>query len=965
MGNSYRWIMEKVKFASFWSWILKLFFCMFFGTFLFYFAVLSQEVNPPYFSATLSAGQSTSFTLTVNTGPEPVPKIDVVFAIDRTGSMSDEIEVVKDKAVEIMTGIRKKVADSWFGLASFMDYPGYYEYPGYSAQYGDAASGDVPYEVNQAITEDIEAVASAIRGLTLGWGADEPEDYTRVLYELIEGTPESGGVIQWRALSKKIVILFGDAPTHDLDFAGYNFGGDPGRDSIASTEDDLDFETVVRQLRQENITVLAVQGSMYEPMRTYAEATFKGMSIGFNGVEGTNGQYFMLENAEQIPEAIEAMIEEEITQIDCLTLEIPEQYQAWVAFDPQEYTDVRPESTKTFNITITVPEGIEPGEHVFLIQVLGDGALLGSTEVKITIRGGAELGFRPIPHGFRFQNFSTCRSWDMFEQFFGRRNVLHTNGDRVYAAEQFFMQYYSRCTGSCDGFSATSIINFSHSEQPNAGTFAMPYYPRLYEQDLNPAIEDAIAYQQGFWWSYELMAHNRATWIELGNSPLNYYHRLQEYIENGMPVILSFYWRQGTSIVGHSVVPYRIEEEPDEGIGYVYIYDPNFPGGFEHRIRFNLRTNTWADNDYGDTCRGDTHTPFRTLYLVPLSLRLHRGIPPWLQDVIGAYSDIVGSTGPANLLLVDKAGRRLGFTGSEFINEIPEAVYIVPPGSSLGLYYVPQGIDYEVAVYGTAEGTIDFTVFSNEWLAYVKTMVTPSTLDHISLGEGSRSITFSTNDKYKEVSLSIAREFGDTSRIISINSFMSAKDTITVRLTNEGKVICINNGKEKLYDLTLEQRGNGSGRFKRERLTINANATHIIEIKDWNHLDVSRILLHIDEGSDGTVDKTIILQGGFVPPSYFINHGPNPVPPEGCVFWLDLPEDTVEVTLKIFDIDGALLVSVPLDPKADRYPETGRWVPQDAQGRFLGTGLYLYLVEIVHADGTVTYSPVQKMVIKR
>ena len=194
---------------------------------------------------------------------------------------------------------------------------------------------------------------------------------------------------------------------------------------------------------------------------------------------------------------------------------------------------------------------------------------------------------------------------------------------------------------------------------------------------------------------------------------------------------------------------------------------------------------------------------------------------------------------------------------------------------------------------------------------------------------------------------------------------MSAKDTITVRLTNEGKVICINNGKEKLYDLTLEQRGNGSGRFKRERLTINANATHIIEIKDWNHLDVSRILLHIDEGSDGTVDKTIILQGGFVPPSYFINHGPNPVPPEGCVFWLDLPEDTVEVTLKIFDIDGALLVSVPLDPKADRYPETGRWVPQDAQGRFLGTGLYLYLVEIVHADGTVTYSPVQKMVIKR
>ena len=73
----------------------------------------------------------------------------------------------------------------------------------------------------------------------------------------------------------------------------------------------------------------------------------------------------------------------------------------------------------------------------------------------------------------------------------------------------------------------------------------------------------------------------------------------------------------------------------------------------------------------------------------------------------------------------------------------------------------------------------------------------------------------------------------------------------------------------------------------------------------------------------------------------------------------------MEATLKIFDVDGAFLVSIPIDPDADRYPETGRWTPQDNQGRLLGTGLYLYLVEIVHADGTVTYSPVQKMVIQR
>lgn len=93
--------------------------------------------------------------------------------------------------------------------------------------------------------------------------------------------------------------------------------------------------------------------------------------------------------------------------------------------------------------------------------------------------------------------------------------------------------------------------------------------------------------------------------------------------------------------------------------------------------------------------------------------------------------------------------------------------------------------------------------------------------------------------------------------------------------------------------------------------------------------------------------------------------GPNPVPPEGCVFWLNLPNDTVSATLKIFAVDGAMLLSIPLDPTATRYPLVGRWKPEDAQGRPLGTGLYLYLVEVRHADGRITYSPVQKMVILR
>jgi parallel beta-helix repeat protein len=113
------------------------------------------------------------------------------------------------------------------------------------------------------------------------------------------------------------------------------------------------------------------------------------------------------------------------------------------------------------------------------------------------------------------------------------------------------------------------------------------------------------------------------------------------------------------------------------------------------------------------------------------------------------------------------------------------------------------------------------------------------------------------------------------------------------------------------------------------------------------------------------VTETEIIPVGYVPLGKVVTHGPNPVPAEGCIFWLALPADTVSATLKIYAVDGALLVSIPLDPTADHYPPVGRWVPQDSNGRLLGTGLYLYLVEIHHADGRVTYSPLQKMVIKR
>lgn len=101
-----------------------------------------------------------------------VAKLDVVFAIDCTGSMGSELSVVKSQATYIMNQVRNMVNDSQFGLVSFCDYPGSYSYPGYSATYG--SYNDYIYNLNSPITADISSVASAIDGLSIRNGNDGP-----------------------------------------------------------------------------------------------------------------------------------------------------------------------------------------------------------------------------------------------------------------------------------------------------------------------------------------------------------------------------------------------------------------------------------------------------------------------------------------------------------------------------------------------------------------------------------------------------------------------------------------------------------------------------------------------------------------------------------------------------------------------------------------------------------------------
>ena len=77
---------------------------------------------------------------------------DIVFVVDTTGSMGNNLQQIQYKIEEIVKDINANITDVQFGLASYRDHPGYYSGCGYAANYGQ--SYDWIFKIEQELTTD-------------------------------------------------------------------------------------------------------------------------------------------------------------------------------------------------------------------------------------------------------------------------------------------------------------------------------------------------------------------------------------------------------------------------------------------------------------------------------------------------------------------------------------------------------------------------------------------------------------------------------------------------------------------------------------------------------------------------------------------------------------------------------------------------------------------------------------------
>ena len=333
------------------------------------------SISPEALEATLAPGESISETKTV-TIPDIAPRADVVFSFDLTGSMGSIISQAKLKSAEIMTNLSASGSDINYGVMSYMDYPHYYSSYGYSATYGSNSTycGDYAYGLNQTVTSNTTAVSAAITGLTIGCGGDGPQDYTRIFYESYADTS-----VGWRPGAKKILLNFGDNVPHDNNLnegvmaGNLSKGGDPGRDEVMFTSDDLDLQTVLADMAANNTILL----------ESHTTSSYNAHWNYWTNITG--GQTFVTSSGTLVDDVVAAVLSTlNITNVTNLHLAAESGYGSWVS-STDTYSG--PAGVEVdLNLTITVPDGTPDGDYTFNVSAIDDsGVSYGDQSVTIHV----------------------------------------------------------------------------------------------------------------------------------------------------------------------------------------------------------------------------------------------------------------------------------------------------------------------------------------------------------------------------------------------------------------------------------------------------------------------------------------------------------------------------------------------------------------------------------------------------
>jgi TolB protein len=505
--------------------------------------------------------------------------------------------------------------------------------------------------------------------------------------------------------------------------------------------------------------------------------------------------------------------------------------------------------------------------------------------------GGSQpdLGFRPNPNGYHFQNDQFLRSEEMFEQFFGTENVRHPDGSWCEAAKQFFRGthpdmpqswkgkgYRNVADGwSCLGFSLSSLLSYLDQPQPQAGPFAIAHYEQLYRHTEPDQFTDSIAYYSGVQTGKQYVDAFRARRDHCDTDPNRKIDDIEEGILNREPVIvlLNTFTEDGY----HALVPYRVESVSSTETN-IYVYDSEAPGE-EHVIHFAHSGDEWhwTYTFVGSIAKAGTATgQCEDIFLYSIATSVEQGDPPVVFcESRGATSGVKALHSPdrshrvlaqlpaeGDWVMRDNLGRRLGWVNGVLVSEIPDAFYVPQALGDVSLsyriLYLPEG-GYTVELTDSPTNEFGCTLFGDgRFIEVAGHLRSPGSGVGLSITPGLDQARLSETQNLTAFTLTLDSERTAESRVaIVAGASLTGSGDLSVAF--DGDQLMVSRGGGSLHYSPGLEKSDGQ-HFASELLTLEGNETHTVSPVDWSELGSANVVWEIDDDSDGTIDETLVLE---------------------------------------------------------------------------------------------------------
>ncbi len=535
-----------------------------------------------------------------------------------------------------------------------------------------------------------------------------------------------------------------------------------------------------------------------------------------------------------------------------------------------------------------------------------------------------QSGERTTDRIFALAQSSDFPDWQSFARAFGVSPCYLNITNAIYSPTAVIKWESMKkpFKGACFGMSLSNAFAFRYPEvfrgrYPDLPDFSIPF---LVDPDSSilPVIHELYSHQLG-------QPHKRyrkeVASLKIPTQTLNELKAM--LIDEYEPVRTLTLKNNGDGGGSHSVLPYKlISDDVIDGSFQVFIYDSNDPTSYTSEILISTTHNNgdgiWTASGYSgwDGTKG--------LYL--MNPVIDYRYTPTLQKIspesqsspfILAVNELnIHINGEAEVVIGDTNGNVTGYIDSLVHDDIPgSAALIVDNGSKTPPYgYALPLNPYSVTVREFAEQESRAYFFTgNKIFSVERTGADSGQTDRLFF-DGGLSVA-NPDTAAKTFSLfNIINEF-EREKVISIGSLtLSENDSVKIQNINtDGLKLSSFDATLKSYILSLELVAfTGIKRFTHNVISLSGNSSHIIQ-PNWPGLDGGDLKILIDNGNDGTIDDSMLVNNQVTGvhdgsdngiPSAFALHQnyPNPFNPVTTIEYA-VPS-TSHVTLKIFDVLG-------------------------------------------------------------